>query len=154
LYKRLLASVENVSLGQVNVFKTYYEQFKNLGNDLPALIPEVYLHYDPYIVAQLGGVKRLSRQRMDFLILFNSTTRVVIEVDGKQHFSTAAGKASLNEYANMMSADRELHLAGYEVYRFGANEVVGTKSTELIEQFFLKLMKKHLAKTKLAQLEQ
>jgi hypothetical protein len=33
--------------------------------------------------------------------------------------------ASLDTYAVMVAADRDLRLAGYEVFRFGANEVVG-----------------------------
>src|SRR5690606_24500522 len=49
----------------------YYRAFKDLGDTLPALIPQVYLHYDPYTLAQLGGVGRLPRQRMDFLLLFS-----------------------------------------------------------------------------------
>ncbi len=115
--------------GERNVFSVYYRAFKDLGDKLPALTPQVYLHYDPYTLAQRGGVGRLSRQRMDFLLLFSDTGRVVVEVDGSQHFAED-GKLSLARYAEMVAADRDLRLAGYEVYRFGANELTGHGSAD------------------------
>lgn len=140
LYQRLMASL--ASDGERNVFRVYYQAFKDLGDKLPALIPQVYLHYDPYTLAQLGGVGRLSRQRMDFLLLFSDTSRVVVEVDGSQHFAED-GKPSLARYADMVADDRDLRLAGYEVYRFGANELTGHGPDERIEAFFRRLLRKH-----------
>lgn len=140
LYERLSASLD--SDGEKNLFNTYYGAFKSVGGRLPALIPQVYLHYDPYTIRQLGGVGRLIRQRMDFLMLFSSSVRVVIEVDGSQHFAEG-GKPSLKKYAEMVSADRDLRLAGYEIYRFGSNELVGSHATTRITSFFEKLLKKH-----------
>ena len=140
LSQRLMASL--ASDGERNVFGVYYRAFKDLREKLPALIPQVYLHYDPYTLAQLGGVGRLSRQRMDFLLLFSDAGRVVIEVDGSQHFAED-GKPSLARYAEMVAADRDLRLAGYEVYRFGANELTGHGSAERIETFFRRLLRKH-----------
>ncbi len=140
LSQRLMASL--ASDGERNVFGVYYRAFKDLREKLPALIPQVYLHYDPYTLAQLGGVGRLSRQRMDFLLLFSDAGRVVIEVDGSQHFAED-GKPSLARYADMVAADRDLRLAGYEVYRFGANELTGHGSAERIETFFRRLLRKH-----------
>ena len=43
----------------------------------------------------------------------------------------------------MVAADRDLRLAGYEVYRFGANELTGHGSAERIEAFFRRLLRKH-----------
>jgi hypothetical protein len=43
----------------------------------------------------------------------------------------------------MVSADRELCLAGYEVYRFGANELVGDGVESRITDFFEKLFRLH-----------
>lgn len=140
LFQRLMASL--ASDGERNIFGVYYRAFKDLGDRLPALIPQVYLHYDPYTLAQLGGVGRLSRQRMDFLLLFSDAGRVVIEVDGSQHFAED-GKPSLARYADMVAADRDLRLAGYEVYRFGANELTGHGSAGRIEGFFRRLLWKH-----------
>ena len=140
LSQRLMASL--ASDGERNVFGVYYRAFKDLGDKLPALIPQVYLHYNPYTLAQLGGVGRLPRQRMDFLLLFSDSGRVVVEVDGSQHFAED-GKPSLARYADMVAADRDLRLAGYEVYRFGANELTGHGSAERIEAFFRRLLREH-----------
>ncbi|WP_249126818.1 hypothetical protein [Brucella oryzae] len=79
---------------------------------------------------------------MDFLLLLPSRQRVVIEVDGKHHFSEN-DLPSLKVYADMVSADRELRLAGYEVYRFGANELVGDGAEAKIKDFFDKLFRLH-----------
>ena len=144
LVERMQRSLD--SDGEKNLFRVYYRTFKQLGDKLPALIPQVYLHYDPYTARQLGGASRLPRQRMDFLILFSSAGRVVIEVDGEQHFSEGvkpAAKPSLKKYAEMMAADRDLRLAGYEVYRFGSNELVGNGADERIAEFFRRLLQKH-----------
>jgi very-short-patch-repair endonuclease len=84
----------------------------------------------------------LPRQRMDFLLLLPSRQRIVIEVDGKHHFSENE-LPSLKAYADMVSADRELRLAGYEVYRFGANELVGDGAETRITDFFDKLFRLH-----------
>ena len=46
-------------------------------------------------------------------------------------------------HADMVAADRDLRLAGYEVYRFGANELTGHGSAERIEAFFRRLLRKH-----------
>jgi len=41
------------------------------------------------------------------------------------------------------AADRDLRLAGYEIYRFGANELVGNGATDVIARFFERLLKLH-----------
>lgn len=74
--------------------------------------------------------------------MFSSAIRVVIEVDGKQHFADENGP-SLAKYAEMVEADRDLRLAGYEIYRFGANELCGQLAATKIENFFQRLIKKH-----------
>jgi hypothetical protein len=60
---------------------------------------------------------------MDFLILFSSRHRVVLEVDRKQHYANG-DTASPALYSEMVSEDRRLRLAGYEVYRFGGAELI------------------------------
>lgn len=140
LVERLKRSL--ASDGERNLFAVYYKTFKATGDNFPALIPQVYLHYDPYTIKQLGGLNRLVRQRMDFLILFSAKDRVVIEVDGSQHFAEN-GEPSLRKYADMVEADRDLRLAGYEIYRFGSNELVGAGSETKIQDFFTRLMRKH-----------
>jgi very-short-patch-repair endonuclease len=82
----------------------------------------------------------LPRQRMDFLLLLPNSQRIVIEVDGAQHFSR---EPSLAAYYEMVSADRDQRLAGYEIYRFGAKELVGAAAAALIEHFFDRLWALH-----------
>ncbi len=125
------------------LFATYFKAYRStLGEALPALLPQVYLHYDPAVVKTLRHRLPLPRQRMDFLLLLPGRQRIVLEVDGKHHFSEN-DHPSLNVYADMVSADRELRLAGYEVYRFGANELVGEGAESKITDFFEKLFRLH-----------
>src|SRR5260370_25322082 len=71
---------------------------------LPAIIPQVYLHYDPYTIREQPNGSPLVRQRMDFLLLLPHRQRVVIEIDGKQHYADG-DKASPQRYATM-AADK------------------------------------------------
>jgi hypothetical protein len=99
LYRRLYASL--ASPPEQLLFKSYCARYGTEGGqDAPALIPPVYLHYDPYTKRELRGRvgAELVRQRMDFLLLPNDRRRIVIEVDGQQ-------------------------MTAYEVYRFGAAEL-------------------------------
>ena len=126
------------------VFNTYYDTVSSiLKNDFPVLIPQVYLHYDPKTIRELAGQKRLLRQRMDFLLLLPFNSRIVIEVDGKQHYSTKDGFANPKKYAEMVSEDRNLRLLGYEVYRFGGHELRDNKGAKMVKDFFQRLLKKH-----------
>lgn len=126
-----------------NLFVTYFKTYRSvMGDALPALIPQVYLHYDPAVVKSLRHRLGIPRQRMDFLVLLPERQRVVLEVDGKHHFSEGE-KPSLRVYGEMVHADRELRLAGYEVYRFGANELVGAGAEKVIADFFDKLFRLH-----------
>jgi very-short-patch-repair endonuclease len=59
---------------------------------------------------------------MDFLFLLGGRRRIVIEVDGRQHYADGA-QASPQRYAEMVAEDRRLRLDGYEVYRFGGAEL-------------------------------
>lgn len=141
LYRRLKQSLG--SPPELLLFRAFFEVFRSrVGDRLPALIPQVYLHYDPYTASRLRGQKRLPRQRMDFLLLFSSYQRVVIEVDGKQHYSEGAD-ASPSKYAEMVGADRDLRLSGYEVYRFGAAELNDSVGKAVVGDFFTKLFEKH-----------
>jgi hypothetical protein len=135
LHERLAASLD--SDAERNVFEAYAGRYK-ASFDIPALIPQVYLHYDPYdqrTRRASGSPTPLARQRMDFLLLFSDRRRVVIEVDGKQHYANG-DKASPALYAQMVSEDRRLRLAGYEVYRFGGSELFGHRAKTLLEEFF------------------
>jgi very-short-patch-repair endonuclease len=142
LGERLLSSM--ASEVEKAVFEGYFRAFAaRLGKVLPALIPQVYLHYDPATVSKLRSRTSFPRQRMDFLLLLPHRARIIIEVDGKQHYSTDDGKASPDRYAEMVSADRDLRLLGYEVYRFGGKELVGDGAADAIARFFERLFEKH-----------
>lgn len=124
------------------LFNSYFERIHPLMQEPPALIPQIYLHYDPYTVRERNGQKVLDRQRMDFLLLLPNSQRVVIEVDGKQHYANN-DTASPPLYAKMVAADRELKLRRYEVYRFGGHELQGDSGKQVVEDFFRKLFVLH-----------
>jgi len=148
-YKRLYQSLG--SPPEELFFRTYYEIFNpTLYINVPALIPQVYLHYDPYTLKQLNGGSRIPRQRMDFLLLLSGNNKVVIEIDGKQHYSKDnSNESSPKKYAEMVSEDRNLKLRGYELYRFGGYELQTTnplqkaQAKKTIHNFFTQLFAKH-----------
>ena len=142
LGKRLLQSTQSAQ--EKILFKTYFKTYlPRLGDRLPALVPQVYLHYDPKTLNELQGKKRIPRQRMDFLLLLERGARVVLEVDGRQHYSDASGKASSIKYAEMARADRGLRLSGYEIYRFGGHELSTANADAALVEFFDRLFARH-----------
>ncbi len=140
LFNRLLLSLKGNKPEKI-LFDTYYRFFiKKLENKLPALIPQVYLHYDPYSLRYLKIIKRLPRQRMDFLLLLPHNKSIVIEIDGKQHYSDSNGRADPQLYAEMVAEDRNIKLSGYEIYRFGGHEFSNfTQARQTIIDFFINL---------------
>lgn len=160
LYRRLRQSVIGTnSPGEYALFHGYYKRFgKQLGDRLPALIPQVYLHYDPYTRRERGDEKFLARQRMDFLLMLEQGVRIVIEIDGRHHYAVqdqgapARYIANAELYAEMASEDRRLRLMGYEVYRFGGYEFrdvdlgarkVGPEAQRRVAEFFDRLLARH-----------
>lgn len=131
------------------VLQAYYNLKNELGIDLPALIPQVYLYYDPQTLKQ-RGYKLFEHQKMDFLMIFSHKDRIVIEIDGKQHYAEGS-IASPKLYSEMVRAHREMSLLGYDVYRFGgyefmgadADETVKNKVLESIKHFFVRLFYKY-----------
>ncbi len=101
------------------IFERYCARYRTHGFDIPALIPQVYLHYDPY-TRRAGGT--LPRQRMDFLLLLPPPPG---RAGARRHpaLRRRRGPRQPGRYAEMVAADRELQLAGYEVYRFGGHEI-------------------------------
>ncbi|MFD3442527.1 hypothetical protein ACFWU3_34105 [Streptomyces sp. NPDC058685] len=120
LYQRLLKSLPANSPGQRNLFMAYHAA---PSADDPALLPEVWLHWDHKTV-QDRGPQALLRSRMDFLLLLPHGQRVVLEVDGSQHYTRDCGRTpDTAKYAEMVAADRDLKLREYEVFRFGHDEL-------------------------------
>ncbi|MGI5243380.1 hypothetical protein [Dactylosporangium sp. CA-139066] len=140
LYRRLQQSLDGNG-AELRVLSTYAKRYARLGPGIPALIPQVYLHYDPYTRSRHPAPARvLQRQRMDFLLLLPHRVRVVIECDGKQHYADESGRANSSRYAAVMAEDRELRLNGYEVYRFGGAELIEDPgTTRRLSAFFDRL---------------
>ncbi len=160
LYRRLLQSVRSAqSAGEYALFHCYYERYGALlGSKMPVLIPQVYLHYDPYTRRERGDEQVLARQRMDFLLMLAQGARIVLEVDGRHHYAVQDSTdrdlfiANAKRYAEMAMEDRRLKLTGYEVYRFGGQEfmdvdlpswTVGPRAQQVATGFFDRLLKKH-----------
>ncbi|MFD3565031.1 hypothetical protein ACFWVU_36035 [Streptomyces sp. NPDC058686] len=124
---------------------TYWQLSISRGfTDTPALLPQVYLHYDPLthnqrVIRAEGQV--LARQRMDFLLLAPGGRRYVLELDGKHHYSRENGQAAPELYAEMVREDRRIRLQGYEVYRFGGAEFTNKQEVKaMLREFFADLL--------------
>jgi hypothetical protein len=160
LFRRLSQSVLTArSAGEFAIFQCYYERYgAAFGDRLPVLLPQVYLHYDPYTRRQRGDEQFLARQRMDFLLMLEQGVRIVIEVDGRHHYAVRDPEsadcyfASAQRYAEMAAEDRRLRLAGYEVYRFGGHDFmdvhlddrrVGPAAKQCVAKFFDLLLARH-----------
>ncbi|XXX72069.1 hypothetical protein WMF30_30925 [Sorangium sp. So ce134] len=148
------------------LFAGYFRNMKDrLGSALPALLPQVYVHYDPRTRVERSGDRGFLVQRMDFLLLLPGRIRAVIEIDGKQHYSEgrplteydlvtpnqkrdrqAVGVRAIlpspELYAETVRADRELRLRGYEVYRFGGHELSRADGEVLVGEFFERLFQR------------
>ncbi|CAL9624038.1 hypothetical protein SUDANB121_05914 (plasmid) [Nocardiopsis dassonvillei] len=143
LRNRLLRSL-NKSEPERLMLDFYWRLSLNKGFDTsPALLPQVYLHFDP--LTQQQRIQRaegqvLPRQRMDFLLLAPSGRRYVLELDGKHHYSRD-GVPAPDLYAEMVREDRRIRLQGYEVYRFGGAEFSNAKAAEaMLGEFFRELL--------------
>lgn len=114
------------------------------GNmEAPALLPQIWLLLDPKTATQRAGAAYYAHQRMDFLMFLPHNERVVIEIDGKQHYANG-NVASTARYAAMAEADRDMRLRGYEVYRFGGLETnTDAKAEAVASAFFPWLFRKH-----------
>lgn len=137
-------------------FKAYISYINKHGKHLPALIPQVYLYYDPQTQDQ-RGLKIFEHQKMDFIMIITPSQRVVIEIDGKQHYSEDEVVPGTNykyysspkRYSEMMKAHREMSLTGYDVFRFGGYELWVNSSTSenaiiaQVENFFSDLFSKY-----------
>ncbi|WP_097276324.1 hypothetical protein [Streptomyces sp. TLI_55] len=136
LYQRLLKSLPDNSEGQKNLFVAYHQILGPSPAD-PALLPEVWLHWDHRTVRERGP-QALLRSRMDFLLLLPHGQRVVLEVDGSQHYTRDRGRTpDTGKYAAMVAADRDLKLRGYDVFRFGHDELQRLDAAQALLQQFL-----------------
>jgi very-short-patch-repair endonuclease len=117
------------------LFKLFHDIYRERIHDLPALLPEVWLHWDPRTL-KARGVHAMMNLRMDFLMLLPGGHRIVLEVDGMHHYATGA-KADAAVYAATMRGDRDLKLAHYDVFRFGAAELADEQpARQMLRAFF------------------
>lgn len=138
LYTRLR---ETCNVPEAIILDTYGHILKEYGFEIPAIIPQIYLHFDPITARKKGESRPLFRQRMDFLLLMPNRVRVVIELDGVQHYSDANGKADVKLYAKTMEEDRKLRLRGYQVFRFGGADFVDKEQSKvMMRSFFIELL--------------
>lgn len=145
LYRRLWVSLRGNDYEQ-RVFRAYCKRYSDpAGMSVPALIPQVYLHFDPFTAGErrrLGKPSRLNRERMDFLLLLPNRVRIVIEVDGKQHYADGE-TASPMRYSEMVAEDRALRLGGYEIFRFGGYELAQPDADTVLDHFFDSLLARY-----------
>ncbi|WP_369067097.1 hypothetical protein [Kocuria carniphila] len=138
LWRRLYESLD--SEPERSLMHTYTARYGK-DQDVPALLPQVWLHYDPFLRPQ--GAQRpvaVDRQRMDFLMLLPGRRCIVLEIDGKHHYADG-NRADPKAYARMVSQDRRLRLAGYEVYRFGGAEFLDkSRAKRVLDEFFDELL--------------
>ncbi|WP_189594535.1 hypothetical protein [Streptomyces massasporeus] len=141
LYSRMEASLPPRSPGQKNLFWHYHHAHRDHLNDVPALLPEIWLHWDPKTLRERGA-HAMQNLRMDFLMLLPGNRRVVLEVDGMQHYTRNEGtEPDSTKYAATMAGDRDLKFSGYEVFRFGHDELRDRdRAQPLLADFFAKLL--------------
>lgn len=138
LYTRLCQSL--ASPPERFLFKAYARRYDRLGFEQPALLPQVWQHFDPKPSSARGNHKVFSEQRRDFMLLLPQHRRVVLEVDGAHHYSVS-GRAAPSVYAEMVREDRDLRLHGYEVFRFGGAELPDQDVADvLLGRFFDRLL--------------
>jgi very-short-patch-repair endonuclease len=86
-------------------------------------------------------------QRIDFVVRLPHLVRGGIELDSQQHYSKEE-RGQLHPspaiYAQTVRGDRDLRLAGYEVYRFSGHELHTDENAAVIaDEFFAQLFRRH-----------
>ncbi len=138
LWQRLRAAIPESSPPQRALFDEYHLLYGQ-QDTFHAMLPEVWLQWDAVTKSARGEDAQLS-QRMDFLMLLPHHRRVVLEVDGSQHYSSN-GTPSPAVYSVTTRGDRNLRLARYEVYRFSGYELASpTRAEQTAREFFSRLL--------------
>lgn len=153
LYQRLLTSMPmDGDSPQRDFYRLYHAIYGLRVWTLPALLPEVWVHWDHKTRPQRGA-EALLNHRMDFLMLLPNGPRIVLEIDGSHHYNSASA------YTDTVRGDRDLKLRGYEVYRFSTTElsdptkpsdrhkagplVTWHRAAPLLKRFFADLFEQH-----------
>ncbi|MBA9050876.1 hypothetical protein [Streptomyces murinus] len=136
------------------VMRTYCARYAADGGfDLPALIPQVYLHYDPLHPPQRQAVRRAAPPAHGFPALgpgpcpHRHRGRRRPAHYGRPNPPDDKGRITHTAvprlYAEMVAEDRRLRLAGYEIYRFGGWELTQPHAEQLVADFFTELLARH-----------
>ncbi|BCL31020.1 hypothetical protein ACFFS2_03520 [Streptomyces aurantiacus] len=127
-----------------HLLRVYWEFAHARGFDAtPAILPQVYLHYDPIAqrVRDDQGGRIIPLQVRDFMLFTSGGRRIILEIDGIQHYSSDDGLPAPREYAKMTKEDRRLRLQGYEVYRFGGYEFQERQEPDkMLMEFFAEVL--------------
>lgn len=131
---------ENLGVIEQKFFKYYKQNYFNENH--PVLIPQVYLHYDPKTIEERKESlyqNGFYRQRIDFMMVYKGK-RIIIEIDGKEHYSDENGNVDLKKYSIQTHYDREMKFLGYDIFRFGGKEL-GESFDKVLKEFFDNLYK-------------
>ncbi len=123
--------------------KFFFDEYYSLYKDdyYPAILPQVTISYSP--ILSKSDLEKLNivpehRYTMDFMVIPNKNTKIVIEIDGIEHYSYKnpdnINVASTRLYAEQMKSDRKLKLKGYTIFRFGGHEFKGTFKDEFKDE--------------------
>lgn len=150
LENKMNESIREDATFQKLVFNTYKNKIESsLGDKVPALLPEVELYHNSYTKKQNPDSEP---QRMDFCLVLKNRKMILIELDGIQHVSawdnrTKKWIASESKYAKQCQFDNDWKLDGNEIYRISNKTFKDldneNKRMEYIENFFIRLFKKH-----------
>ncbi|MFP3413749.1 hypothetical protein SB773_19460 [Bacillus sp. SIMBA_074] len=123
--------------------KFFFDEYYSLYKDdyYPAILPQVTISYSP--ILSKSDLEKLNivpehRYTMDFMVIPNKNTKIVIEIDGIEHYSYKnpdnINVASTRLYAEQMKSDRKLKLKGYTIFRFGGYEFKGAFKDEFKDE--------------------
>ncbi|MER5639210.1 hypothetical protein ABT095_19895 [Kitasatospora sp. NPDC002227] len=144
LQARLEASCNPKSEPERELLRFYWQLAERRGfGAMPAILPQVYLHDDPLTqkARDMKGGRVLDSQVRDFMMFLPGGRRVVLEIDGKEHYATQDGRVDASAYAKTARDSRRLTLHGYELYRFGGFEFAASEEPrKLLGKFFADLI--------------
>ncbi|MFI9248236.1 hypothetical protein ACIGXF_38060 [Streptomyces sp. NPDC053086] len=111
-----------------------FDTYTKLGFDLPALIPQVYLNYDPVQCERVGRCQPPYPPADGFPAADESARPGCHRGRGIQHYARQVDALTMQRpgtvwladpgrYASMVAEDRQLTLQAYDVYRIGGHEL-------------------------------
>ena len=125
-------------------YEAYTKQFINTGFEISnceiALLPQVYVNWDPYTKEQRGY--KLVNQRVDFLWYGPNHFPLIIEIDGPSHWEFP------DEYCVQCRTDRDLMDLGFHIRRFTNDEILSWHNHGELEKEVKSLFSGYLLQAK------